>query len=116
VDGRLAPCPGRPNCVCSEPGTDSYHHVAALPLPSAGLVQLQAAIEAAGGRVQALQGDYLAASFRSALFGFVDDLEMRIDRAAGVVQVRSASRVGYGDGGVNRRRVEALRTRLAATR
>jgi len=114
VDGRLAPCPGTPNCVCSEAGTASTHAIAALPLPSDGLAGLRIAIEAEGGRVAVAQGDYLGAGFRSALFGFVDDLEIRIDRAAGVAQVRSASRVGYSDGGVNRRRVEALRDRLAA--
>jgi len=114
VNGQLAPCPGTPNCVCSEAGTDSAHVVAALPLPADGLARLQVAIEAAGGRVEAVADDYLAASFRSALFGFVDDLEIRIDRAAGVAQVRSAARVGYSDGGVNRRRVVALRERLAA--
>jgi len=48
------------------------------------------------------------AEFRSRL-GFVDDVEFRIDEAAGVIHVRSASRTGYWDLGVNRRRVEAIR-------
>ena len=112
VNGQLAPCPGTPNCVCSEAGTDDEHAVAALPLVA--LDRLRAAVQVEGGEVVVAEGDYLAATFRSALLGFVDDLEVRIDRAAGVVQVRSASRVGYSDGGVNRRRVVALRERLAA--
>jgi uncharacterized protein (DUF1499 family) len=52
---------------------------------------------------------YLRATFRSRLFGYEDDVEFRLDIAAGVVHVRSASRVGHSDFGANRKRVEALR-------
>lgn len=117
VDGRLAPCPASPNCVCSEPGTDAGHAVEPLPLPAGPdpLAPLRDAVTAAGGQVQVAQGHYLAATFRSPLFGFVDDLELRLQPDAGLVQVRSASRVGHGDLGVNRRRVEALRSRLSGS-
>jgi uncharacterized protein (DUF1499 family) len=54
----------------------------------------------------------LHAECRSALFGFVDDLELELRAAEGVIAVRSASRVGYSDLGVNRRRVESLRAAL----
>ncbi len=54
------------------------------------------------------------AEFRSALFGFADDVEFHFD-PPGVIQVRSASRIGYSDFGVNRKRVEAIRTRFAAS-
>lgn len=53
-------------------------------------------------------GSGIRAGFRTRL-GFVDDVEFRIDEAAGVIHVRSASRKGYWDFGVNRRRVEAIR-------
>lgn len=52
---------------------------------------------------------YLYAQCRSRLLGFTDDLEFYLDEPAGVIQVRSASRLGKGDLGVNRKRVEALR-------
>jgi uncharacterized protein (DUF1499 family) len=55
---------------------------------------------------------YLHAECKSRLFGFVDDLELQLDREAGVIAIRSASRVGYSDLGVNRRRVETLRQKL----
>jgi uncharacterized protein (DUF1499 family) len=55
---------------------------------------------------------YLHAECRSALFGFVDDLELHLRVSEGVIAVRSASRLGYSDLGVNRRRVEILRTSL----
>ena len=57
---------------------------------------------------------YLRAESRSRLWKFVDDLELSLSPADGWIQVRSASRVGYSDFGVNRRRVEALREELRA--
>jgi uncharacterized protein (DUF1499 family) len=56
--------------------------------------------------------DLLQAECSSALFGFVDDLELQLRGSEGRIAVRSASRVGYGDLGTNRRRVEQLRTLL----
>ncbi len=66
-------------------------------------------IEQLGGRVVSRTPDLLSAEFRSDLFGFVDDLQLRVDRVAAVVQLRAASRVGHSDLGVNRQRVEQLR-------
>ena len=58
--------------------------------------------------------DYLHAEFRSAVFGFVDDMEFYFS-PPGTIEVRSASRTGYYDFGVNRERVEAVRARFAST-
>lgn len=55
---------------------------------------------------------YLHAECRSALFGFVDDLELQLRTGDRLVAVRSASRLGYYDFGVNRRRIEHLRAIL----
>ena len=65
-------------------------------------------------RVRIVQstGEYLHAEVRSAVFGFVDDLEFYFS-PPGTIQVRSASRTGYYDFGVNRERVEALHTRFS---
>ena len=57
---------------------------------------------------------HLKARFRSRLFRFTDDLELAVDATAGVIHVRSASRVGRSDFGVNRSRVEAIRRRFQA--
>ena len=108
VDGALAPCPASPNCVCSEAGAPQSHAVA--PLPSAAWDRLPGLVEAQGGTVVARSEIYIAATFRSPLFGFVDDVEFR--RGDGTVQVRSASRVGRSDLGANAKRVEALRAAL----
>ena len=114
-NGKLRPCPGTPNCVCSEyPGSPAW----IAPL-SAGklardeaLAALKAVIGEMGGVLVKEDGDYLAATFTVPLFGFTDDVEFRFDREAGAVQVRSASRLGFSDLGVNRGRVEDMRRRF----
>jgi uncharacterized protein (DUF1499 family) len=121
-DGRLAPCPTSPNCVSSQmPVDDAEHNVVPLPFPAAAQGDARAAWRMLERAVRALdrvtivtlRDDYLHAEVASALMGFIDDLECLLDAASGTIQVRSASRVGYSDLGVNRRRVEALRAALA---
>jgi len=56
--------------------------------------------------------DYLYARFETQLLRFVDDAEFWYDPAAQAIQVRSASRLGRKDFGVNRARVEAIRDKL----
>ena len=62
------------------------------------------------------EGAYLYAEFRTRLMRYVDDVELYYDERAGLVHVRSASRLGRRDFGVNRRRVEELRALVAARR
>jgi uncharacterized protein (DUF1499 family) len=111
---RLARCPDRPNCVSSL-AEDAVHRVEPLPLdgkPEQALKRLGEIIEAMPGATLGEVADgHLEARFRSRLFRFTDDLEMVVDAQAGVIHIRSASRVGYSDLGVNRRRVEAIRSR-----
>ena len=113
-DGRLAPCPSTPNCVSSLAG-DDVHRIAPLPLsgPAAAAIERVAGIVRSLPRATVITatGNYLHAEFRSAVFRFVDDVEFLADESAGAIQVRSASRVGSGDFGVNRKRIEAIRAR-----
>ncbi|MDB4409264.1 DUF1499 domain-containing protein [Gammaproteobacteria bacterium] len=119
VAGRLVTCPDKPNCVATEQGSDTGHYLAPVTLrETAGpdtLTTIRDVIVDMGGVIQAQQGEYMAASFSSPLFGFVDDFEIRVDQGEGLIHVRSASRVGYGDAGVNRKRVELFRKRYAET-
>lgn len=110
--GTLAPCPARPNCVSSH-ATLSQHAIAPLRPggdPAAAMARLETVVRAQpGARVVAAGPRYLHAEFVSPVLGFVDDVEFVPDPAAGVIHVRSASRLGYGDFGANRARVEAIR-------
>jgi uncharacterized protein (DUF1499 family) len=107
----LAPCPDKPNCVSSL-ATDDDHRIEPFALagdPAAAWTALRAAV-AAMPRTKIVEERpaYLRAECTSRIFHFVDDLELA-EGASGRVDVRSASRVGYGDMGVNRERVESLR-------
>jgi len=108
----LAPCPNSPNCVSTEADDPSKRME---PIPFTGPAdavadRLAKVVERmAGGKVVAREGDRLRVEFTSGLFRFVDDVDLVVDRQAGVVRFRSASRVGYWDMGANRRRMEELR-------
>ncbi len=114
----LRPCPKRPNCSASRAGSAPAVAVVA-PIEVSGpadeaLRKARAAVESmSGARVVLTDSGYLAAEFTSRWFRFVDDLELLYDAERKAFDVRSASRVGYSDLGANRRRIEALRSRLA---
>jgi uncharacterized protein (DUF1499 family) len=112
--GRLAPCKASPNCVSSQADpSDKEHYIAPLALKGESIAAVRKAVESMPRTtiVRAEPG-YLYAEFQSKLMGFVDDVEFLADPASGVVHVRSASRLGRRDFGVNRNRVEALRAIL----
>ena len=114
-NGLLAPCPETPNCVSSD-ASDPEHHVDGFPLTGSSGVDMRALREALESlpRTTVVEetNDYLRAECRSAVFRFIDDLELHVRVADQVVAVRSASRLGRSDLGVNRRRVERLRAAL----
>ena len=117
--GRLKPCPSSPNCVCSDgasAGEDSF--ISGLEIPAemdpAAAFEALAGLVAEQANIVTREPDYLHAVYKTRLLRFRDDFEARLDEAAGVIQVRSASRLGYSDMGVNRRRVEGLRSSLVA--
>ena len=111
-DGRLAACPASPHCVCSE-ATDPAHRVDPLRFestPPEAMARLKKIVDRES-RVTVVTSTtgYLHARFQSRVFGFVDDVEFRLNSTNKLIHVRSGSRVGYSDFGVNRRRVERLR-------
>jgi len=113
VEGRLSKCPNKPNCVSSEQKSDTGHYVEPIAISmdnaSEVLPILRTSIHEMGGSIESESDNYLAATFTSSFFRFVDDLEVRIDPAESLIHIRSASRVGHSDAGVNRKRVELLR-------
>lgn len=114
-DGHLLPCPASPNCVSSD-APDTAHSVAPFPLivpPRDGWRAVQAAIDGLPRtKMISVTDDYLHVECSSAVFGFVDDLELHLRPAENIIAVRSASRLGHSDLGVNRKRVESLRSLL----
>ena len=109
-EGKLAACPGTPNCVNSQ-ATDAQSKIDALP--SVSIAEIKGVVEAMEGTTIIESNDsYLYAEFKSKLMGFVDDVEFYRDSAANAVQVRSASRLGKSDLKVNRKRVEEIRSKL----
>ena len=123
-DGKLKPPSDTDNSVTSQaalhPGHPQRAYSGIEPLPLRGdgpatIAKLEAVVRATdGAKIVRREPGYLYAQYTSRLMKFVDDVEFWYDPVARVIQVRSASRVGKGDMGVNRKRIEALRTALAA--
>ncbi|MDZ7957748.1 MAG: DUF1499 domain-containing protein [Aulosira sp. DedQUE10] len=114
-NGKLVSCPNTPNCISSQ-SSDAAHQIAPLTFtstPEQAIANLKSIIESLP-RTQIIteSPDYLYAEFKSALLGFVDDVEFYLDRNANVIQVRSASRLGKSDLGVNRQRIETIRAKF----
>ncbi len=117
-EGRLAPCPSSPNCVSTQ-STDAKHGID----PIAYTTSMEEARDSLEKIVRAmprtnvvrLEEEYMHLECSSRLFRFVDDLEFWFDDANKVIHCRSASRKGYSDLGVNRKRVEQIREQFSAT-
>lgn len=117
VEGKLTKCPDKPNCICSEFEADASHFLEPIRYSEASaaevLQQLNQSIQQMGGEIKTEKGNYLAATFTSSVFKFVDDLEIRLDVNQKLIHLRSASRVGYSDRGVNQKRLERLKDLLS---
>lgn len=113
--GRFAPCPESPNCVSSM-AVDEKHAIAPLSYNTDRNTAYKALLQALSHQPRVTivkqSNDYLHAEFRSKLFRFVDDVEFYFPKDEAVIHVRSASRAGYSDLGVNRKRVEKIRVQF----
>jgi uncharacterized protein (DUF1499 family) len=120
ADGKkdeLAACPDRPNCVTSL-SDDKGHFIAPLTyegsMAEASARLLSVLEQMKGAKIVSRTDTSIQAEFTSTVFGFVDDVDFRFDAADRRIDLRSASRVGYTDFGVNRRRIEEIRRRFQA--
>lgn len=116
-NGRLKPPPSSPNAVSSQ-AQDASHAIAPLSYTGSPARAMDALVDVikstSRARIVSRTNDYVYAEYESALMGFVDDVEFWFDPNAKVIQVRSASRLGYSDFGVNRARIEDIRRRFSA--
>lgn len=117
-NGKLTACPATPNCVSSQ-ADDPLHAVKPLVIsgttPEVKARLLRVLAELDRSKVVHEQDDYIAAEVTSRIFRFVDDVEFYFPATTStetVVHIRSASRVGFSDLGVNQKRVELIRDRL----
>lgn len=132
-DGRLKPPAKTPNSVSSQAELwpdvvqKDYAQIAPIVLVTssaeggagdgkATIAKIAQVVEGLpGARVVERRDDYLYAQFTTALMRFVDDVEFWFEPGTKFIQVRSASRLGQTDFGVNRARIESVRRKLAET-
>jgi uncharacterized protein (DUF1499 family) len=112
---KLPLCPNSPNCVSSQ-STDEKHFIAPFKIVADTKqvwIALKQALQNQTRTVITQESDNtLTAEATSLIFRFVDDINIILDEKQKLIHIRSASRIGYGDFGVNRRRVEQLRAQL----
>lgn len=114
-DGRLRPCPDKPNCVCSQDAAERHR---IDPIRYSGtqdearekLLAIVRHMEQS--TLVTVDPGYIHVEFRSAFFEFVDDVEFLFDDAAKLIHLRSAARTGFYDFKVNRKRMEDIRRRF----
>jgi uncharacterized protein (DUF1499 family) len=117
-EGRLAPARRSPNNVSSQTDPeDSVHYVAPLKFTGSAATAMAALRAIVAGTPRTLvvknEANYLYAEYKSRLLGFVDDVEFLAAEHEGVIHVRSSSRLGRRDFGVNRKRIESVRALFA---
>jgi len=109
-DGNLLPCENLTNCV----NTTQANQIDIAPIhykgdAEAALQNMVETLTSLGGKIEQTQATYLWATFKSPIFGFVDDVEVQQDTENQWFNIRSASRVGRSDFSANRLRVEKIR-------
>lgn len=115
LDGQLVDCPNSPNCVSSQADDDRHKvnpilYTTSMVEAKGKLMGVLAAMPQTTVVVE--QSDYVHAEFRTRLLHFIDDVEFYFDDEEKKIELRSASRMGYDDLGLNRRRVEEIRKRF----
>ena len=112
TDRSQSPCGDKPNCVSTQDTRAEYNLTPFTLTDSANIDAIeQIALELPGAKTAVKEGNYLRIECTSKIMRFVDDLELKIE--GDQLIVRSESRVGYSDFGVNRKRAEQLRSLLA---
>lgn len=107
TEGKFLPCPSSPNCVSSDEKPENiYSHFPTLQTELTSLDGFRTHLEKMGIEIHTTEPDYIYATAKSKIFGFVDDLEIRlVDRQ---LHFKSKSRVGHSDLGANRKRLEKI--------
>lgn len=111
-DGHLSSCPNSPNCVLSQ-NADAAHSISPIvyhtDLDTARKTLLKVLKVVPRTQVIEQTDGYIRAQSESRIMGFIDDVEFYFPKDEKVIHLRSASRMGESDLGVNRRRLEQIR-------
>lgn len=111
-DNTFTPCDGAPHCVSSQAAPDDSHYVEpfayATDARTARYQLLGLIREQPRTAIKTAEDRYIHATFSTRL-GFTDDVYFLFRNSEQKIDVKSTSRVGYYDMGVNHRRVERLR-------
>ena len=113
INGRLHPCPDKPNCICSfaEP-SDGLHYYPPRKVTGNPIEKIKASLEKLNLTLVAADTNYLHCVATTAVFRFKDDLEFLYDPKDQLLHLRSASRLGHSDLGANRKRMDRILERL----
>lgn len=117
TSGSLHTAPNKPNWVSSTVPAQSKNYVA--PLTDQGNTNLSTVLETLSNwprtKLITANNTYVHFEQRSYVWGFVDDIEIHQPVAGGDIHLRSASRLGYSDAGVNRARIKKLKSALTGS-
>ena len=108
IDDHLSKCPDTPNCYNTEIQKHIGHYISPIKLSTTvndSLNIIKDIVCNMDGIIQIENEKYFSAIFISSVFGFVDDLEIRMDTEKKLIHIRSSSRVGRSDLGVNKKRI-----------
>ncbi len=114
-DGRFAPCKKTPNCVSTQADPmDEQHYIAPIKYSSTQAMakkRILEAIQNTGGTTKVItqKPDYIHAENQSPVMKYIDDIEIYFNDRRKEIHIKSASRIGYSDMGMNRKRVEKIR-------
>ncbi|QGJ70512.1 Hypothetical protein PBC10988_22090 [Planctomycetales bacterium 10988] len=118
-NGQLAACPASPNCVNTQTdSSDTEHSIEPITFegdPEVAWTTLQEVLKSEPRtQIKTVNDQYFYVTFTSLIFRFVDDVEFYLEPEEKSIQFRSASREGYSDLGVNRKRMESIRQKFQA--
>ena len=116
-DGNLSKCPNMPNCVCTCYPDDKQHYLKPVKMRPDKVAKAAEIIENivqewSGAECVKKEDRYIHVTFTSKLLKFVDDVEFHLQPELGLIQIRSASRLGYYDFGANSKRVKRIVSHL----
>ena len=119
-NGQLKECPTTPNCVNSQ-AKDKKHFIEPILITGPPLEAkkhiLNILKELKRSKIKVVEDNYIRAEFTSRVFHFVDDVEFYFPDTKSkkrIIHVRSSSRIGHSDLGVNRKRIEQIRSKFEA--